>query len=475
MVNKFPNEVLSNIFGHLTTRAQKHRLHNDHLTEIWPIRLVCRRWNAIATNQLFKTLTLYHGEEAAEGGFRSWQYLLNSDAIRDAARRVAIESAPPNNTDGEFGEVENTVWESWLDDGEWPEFTSAIDRIRDLPHLNALEVRFSEHCFPDQASGLIVPETTFTRENTLKRILKAMRRREAGPNMSVLRELVLENLQNTPLREKLTDCLFQNIERLHILIAFEQEDDEEDIPEVSKYGRYLQNRLIPSVAEQLVELTLAAQDYWGAINDEFDGTGLHFPRLKALTLASYVITRHDQLDWVLRQESLISLQLHGCAIASHILVLQPEFADWGVDLPGWKWVNDPPSHGFDFPPMDPHADPGENLLTPGFYVYSLRWDTIFDNIGARLPRLQNFKFTSEPWGTFFRHDGRPNGGALVNRYIAFNEYWRELVFAWLQECSYVEENRLGTPEEILTLTEDTDRRALETLLQTTRERQQRVN
>ncbi|RSL52991.1 hypothetical protein CEP54_010619 [Fusarium duplospermum] len=452
-LNHFPDGVLSNIFSHLITKAQKHRLHDDFIVDIWPVRLVCRRWNVLATPQLFQTLTLFHSEWAANKDFDFWKHMLATDAIRAAARRVAIESAPWDDLD----ERSSWVWEDWRYDNEWPEFTAAIERICDMPHLNALEVRFSSNCVGrDGNQEDPEMELSITRENTLRAVLNAMRKRASRPNTSVIRELVLDNLQHIALPKDITDGLLENIERLHIFTAHE-------------------NTLLPSVAEQLVELTLASPANWGAIPGEFNGKGLRFPQLKSLTLAEYVITRQDQFEWVLSLESLTSLCLHGCTIATHILVLQPEFAFWEVDMRWWKRVADPPE-------LDDEDDvrpayeisTGKRTLTPGFYVHSLRWDAMFDSIRERLPRLQEFRFTKEQWITFFRHSGEANPEALVDRYMAFTQYWCELWSYNLKECGYVEENRPGLPEELLTITEEADRRALEKLLQTTRERRMMV-
>ncbi|KAF4950600.1 hypothetical protein FSARC_13135 [Fusarium sarcochroum] len=366
MSYNIPNEVLSTIFSYLMTDLQKRRLHHDSVTDIWPVRLVCRRWNDLATQQLFQMLPLFHSQETAEEGFSSWQHLLDSSAIRAAARCVAIGTAP---WDDLYGGHDPDVWATWADKGEWPEFTSAIDRICDLPHLNTIEVRFSEYCIGrdgDQSNPDFEPAAT--RKQTLQRVLKAIRQRAADhPNASVIRELVLENLQNMPLPKSLTDGLLQHIQRLHILIATEQHGTEEadiQLRERREYGPYLQGTLLPSVAVQLVELTLC-DVIWGAIPGEFNGKGLHFPRLKTLTLEGYVTTRRDQFDWVLAQKSLSSLRMHSCTIASHCLVLQPDFASWGVDLRGWKWVAEPPDEEELERPsgISYIGPPGEHLLT----------------------------------------------------------------------------------------------------------------
>jgi hypothetical protein len=96
---------------------------------------------------------------------------------------------------------------------------------------------------------------------------------------------------------------------------------------------------LPSVAERLVELTLAGW-LWGAIPVEFNGKGLSFPRLKRLKLDHYIILRQDQFDWVLEQRSLIDLQPYNCKIATHCVVHQDDFEYWGVNLSGWKKLAD---------------------------------------------------------------------------------------------------------------------------------------
>ncbi|KAJ4244221.1 hypothetical protein NW762_014603 [Fusarium torreyae] len=470
MPQDIPNEVLSTIFSYLMDPSQKHRLHHDFIVNIWPVRLVCRKWNNLATQQLFRTLPLYHTEETAEEGFSSWQHLINSSAIRSAARRVTIESAPWDDLDDGR---DLTTWATWADKGEWPEFTSAIDRIRDLPHLNALEVRFSGYCVGragDQSDPRY--ESAATRQQTLQRVLEAMKQRTAdNPMATVIRELVFEGLQNMPLPKSLTDGLLQDIKGLHILIVSEEKETPEaaiHLHEMSQFGPYLQGTFLPSVAEQLVELTIC-DGFWGAIPGEFNGNGLNFPNIKTLTLGGYIISRRDQFDWVLAQQSLTSLSLHSCTIASHCLVLQPDFASWGVDLRGWKWVADPPDEEY----LERSAGisytgtPGKPPITPGWYVKDLRWETIFDSIREKLPNLRAFSFTKELWSTFFRNIGCAHAESMVQRYLGFSQAWCELWEYNMRGCNYVEENRPGKPEELLTLTEVADRRALESLIRTT--------
>ncbi|KAM0549759.1 hypothetical protein ACHAPJ_009197 [Fusarium lateritium] len=135
-LDNIPNEVLGNIFTHLITDQHKLRLHDDSTTDIGLARLVCRRWNTIAAEQLFHTLPLWHSTKTAEQGLSSWHHLVNSSTVRAAARRVIIESVPWRQ---EYRRVAS-VWKRWAEKGEWPECVSAINQICDLPYLNAVEV-----------------------------------------------------------------------------------------------------------------------------------------------------------------------------------------------------------------------------------------------------------------------------------------------------------------------------------------------
>jgi hypothetical protein len=475
-----PNEVLSHIFSFILTDRQKHNLQEDWLIDTWSVRLVCRQWNDLATKHLFHTLALWHNANTVEDEFASWHHMLSSTAIRAAARCVAIETAPPDD----YGGCDVSAWPgSWIEDGDFPEFISAIDRIAELPNLNALEMRFQGLCKGREPrddeyenSQGPQPEPVITRIQTLEAVIKAMRKRAESPNMSIIRELVLENLQNMPLEKDLTSGLLENIERLHIFMTRESYDRPDlYLPEMREFDPYLEKTLLPTVADQLVELTLSGFG-WGAIPGTFNpySSGISLPRLKSLTLDGFIILQPGQVEWMLEQKTLTSLHLHSCTIASHCLVLQPEFSFWDVGLGGWKWVAEVPTdeelERYERHPIPRRPYPKQ--LKPGWYVNTMRWDTVFDNIREKLPGLKDFSFDKQNWLVFFRHFERDvHAEALVNRYLAFAQCWLELsVDYFTVGCNHVQENMPGKPEELLALTEPADRQALNMLLQTTMDR-----
>jgi hypothetical protein len=66
MHSNFPNELLSEVLSYLVTPKQKSRLGNDWLHDIAQARLVCRRWNQVASKHLLSTLVLWHTSNTAD-------------------------------------------------------------------------------------------------------------------------------------------------------------------------------------------------------------------------------------------------------------------------------------------------------------------------------------------------------------------------------------------------------------------------
>jgi hypothetical protein len=342
-----------------------------------------------------------------------------------------------------------------------------------MPYLISLEVDFNPCCLglplPAQRQEIDPPEPTITRIQTLKDVAKAMKRRYAGRNLTPIRELYLINLQNTPLPKNLTDELLEKIQHLHIIFIVEYQFPCESSSATRDERVYQSDmRDFPYYLPQLIEMTLSGW-VWGAIPGEFNGKGLLFPRLKTLSLSGYIILRRDQFDWVLKQESLTSLTLHDCTITTHCLVLQPEFAVWGIDLRGWTRVADVPPHD-DMAPERFFLDhePQATDLEPGWYVNDLRWDSLFDSIRESLTMLQRFAFD---WsgGDPSRTDEMMTDIADMpskKQYFAFvHLIWARLTRPeCFQGCDHVQEGMLGQPAMLLELAEPMDRQALDALL-----------
>ncbi|UZP40643.1 hypothetical protein NXS19_008459 [Fusarium pseudograminearum] len=474
MPPNFPNEVLSKIFSHLLTDNEKHCLDSQHLGDITKVRLVCRLWNELASKHLFRTIALHSDVDTMESWFCHWHHLINSKDVANAARRVAIESG----TEYWQGSCYKGSWPaSWEESGKWPAFVSAIERIYDMPNLDAIEVRFTSCCAgrdtyrqPWGDVEVANPEPIATRLYTLSAVAEAIEKRATRPEMTVIRELVLDNLQNMPLPNTIANSLFRNIQRLHIKILSENngkmhpDEERPDLihcEELRLFPRYLQYELLPSIAHQLVELTISGK-HWGGIPGEFNGKHLWFPKLKTLTLDGWDFVRRDQFNFILQQGTISALHLHNCTIATHCHVQQPDFDRWNVELKGWSKVDTlSPVMGLDL----------ERPLAAGWYENSLRWSTIFDTFSGNFPLLEHFSFDRRPWAVHFRHDDTslfPEQMEL--RYLAFSGRWFEPPRLHYHERSELQKSMPRSAVEKLAKSEKQDRQALEKFLQTIEDR-----
>ncbi|KAF5664850.1 hypothetical protein FDENT_12774 [Fusarium denticulatum] len=443
-MDHIPNEILSHIFSYLLTDKEKHRLREDSIRHVLP------------------------SKNTIEDDFSSWHKVLENGSIKDAVRRVAIETSPIYD----YPDVDHiSSWpESWPRDGHWPEFTSAISRICDMTNLDCLDMRFSLFPASGQLPGL-PHEPSSTRKKTLEIISETLRARESRPGTSIIRELILKCLEDTPLPKDLTDNLLQNIEKLHIALVYG--DDQREKP---GFASYLSGTLLPSVSERLVELTIAGHR-WGSIPAEFNGKGLSFPCLKRLTLEEYIILRQDQFDWVLEQRSLVDLNLYSCKIATHCLVQQPDFEHFGVNLDGWTKLPNPSTDmgQLNYSSMT-HTHLG--LLDSGWYTNDLRWSDMFDCIRQNLPNLRNFNFKCSSWENYF--EGHPTvlNLGMSGRYYTFDEgSWGVMWYRPVEERPFPmewdpfqDEDMPGTPVRFYERAQSADAHALQKLMVATRKR-----
>lgn len=172
---------------------------------------------------LCKRLTLAHTKPKGED-FESWHHSLNMQNAAQQVRRAIIHSTPD---DLELRR-DYEVWQRWEErDGQYPAFEIAINRITELPHLEALELRFSDRCegLTDKHPFSDDVEEAESRINTLKAVFGALDRRAANPNNSAVRSLIIENLQNLPIPSVTESTAFRNVmkdvKELHLSVATE--------------------------------------------------------------------------------------------------------------------------------------------------------------------------------------------------------------------------------------------------------------
>ncbi|KAK0368869.1 hypothetical protein CLIM01_13777 [Colletotrichum limetticola] len=465
-LKEIPNEILNMIIGQLFRLKSPRGPANirEVRKHLLPARLVCRRWNCIATEHLYQTLELTHTGtvNGDETGFEGWNKTLDIEAARNAAERVIIQSCSEKSR--QFGD-----WENWKN-GEYDAFTSAIKRIKQLPNIRAIELHFSEKC-KGRWSNLHNPwndvEPSETRLDTLKAVFEAIRERAVQPNteVSTIQSLTIHNLQNMPHQEFVNSGLFKDvakdIDRLHLLITEEYNEDGPDrdilMEERMEFESHLQRQFLPCFAVNLTALTLNFHECWGTMPGYFDGAGLVFPRLKTLNLGNFVISNNRHFDWVLSQKSLETLRLDSCYIVSHIQVDTEETKEWDLHREDWQRLPKG-SYGIFYDNAELHRFDGT-------------WESTFDKIRNNLPHLKDFRFDRQSYRLHFLHPTRIGTVLHPSRYINFDAGTGPS--PWLTSDSETGEMYFGDYEYSMNRSEETkqgDARAFRDLLSACHER-----
>lgn len=181
-IERLPAEVIGLVLANLVdqlgdVRASGSRTVIDGLCSA---RLVCRQWNALAFPLVFQTVSLVHdyvdidtdiSDESPEDGFFEeesdeedpkyvdqfpvWEAMMDCETIRDVVRRVVIHTAPEyvNNGEEHEGQVWET-WDQWTEHGKWHSFENSIKRIKELPHLTEVTIKFSNQCRGEEAERM---------------------------------------------------------------------------------------------------------------------------------------------------------------------------------------------------------------------------------------------------------------------------------------------------------------------------------
>ncbi len=448
-----PPETLSLVLRKLVEPQNKWNpnspLTYEHLCNA---RLVCRQWHALATPHLFRTVTLDAGPKKGDWSWEDnvWNRMIGSKTVQTVARNVVICSHHSGPTPK--GNGEDTVLEYHNDDNEDDPLAVAINGIAKLPNLQSLQITFGDTCMGDRVYdwgeewGVEADEdyeSITHRLQTLNTVFRAIQKRcaalglgdDSSTRPSTIRSLALKNLQNLPIRDFAASDLYKDIVKdlteLHLLITHEYHehgpDRDLEYPERQTYEPYLQNELLPPLAQQLTSLTLVFKECWGVMPAYFNGAGLAFPALKTLTLGEFVIGHHDQFDWVLAQKSLESLRLDRCFIASHLRVRNDQWDEWSPNIPTHDWHRYPEgSFGFE----------GAQI-----FGFSGTWETVYDRIRQELPKLREFCSVHHPYSHTFDHQGNMGANLSVLRYIVFESGL--CPSPWIQAREYDGEMEFG--------------------------------
>ncbi|KAM5354996.1 hypothetical protein ACJ41O_001642 [Fusarium nematophilum] len=165
-----------------------------------------------------------------DGHFRAWNNTLDLGIARQAARHVIINSTPYHDYGWPVG------WGLRWKGGQYPNFSSIISRIAELPNLRALRVTFSSVCHGFEIDDVSLEDSNIegrsTRISSLKAVFEAMAKHAANPGSSAIRSLTLVHLQNLPIPEITSSDTFKqatkDVDRLHLFIAVERGQREPD-------------------------------------------------------------------------------------------------------------------------------------------------------------------------------------------------------------------------------------------------------
>ncbi|TPX18749.1 uncharacterized protein E0L32_002606 [Thyridium curvatum] len=418
-LDALPSEVLSLILQNLIEiREDENELPDPSLyASLCESRLVCRKWNALATPHLFRTVSLKHDDPGNETGtLDMWREMMDSETVRQAVQHVNIHTAPRELSYGRYSDV----WNDWEVKGEYEDYTESIERINELHHLKSLTLSFSDMCLGVENDRSMeedyeVPET---REATLKAFFKTLQKRsQAGDDLSAIRTLTISNLQNMPVPHITTSDAFRDslkgVQSLHLMIAAEvnEHGPDHDIECVERwtYEPHLQHELLPSLTEQLTTLTLCFTEEWGVAPGYFDGRGLNFPQLKSMHLGRFMIGHHDHFDWILNMSSLTSLRLSSCRVVSHLRLCRDLAQKWELKTHDWEQQ---PRGAFGFAREDDRV-----------YTFDKTWESLFDGIRLRLTKLVDFRMHYPRYSQvhFFHPDLMPVDKELSpDRYIVLD-------------------------------------------------------
>lgn len=196
-------------------------------------------------------------------------------------------------------------------------------------------------------------------------------------NVTTLTSLTILNLPNFPLHithdpKAKFKPLIQGLSELHLsidtMIYNKRQVDLRRIP----YITHLCTDWIQPCASRLTSLSIHMKSYWGiCLKPTLED--LYFPKLRQLTLWSFVFAYGSQFEWLIRHTKLESLSLIGCPI-----VVQMEI--------------EPQTRCLIFDPSRFQGDITKSNL--GFYIWrnALRWAPWLSHIETDLVCLRSFRF-----------------------------------------------------------------------------------
>ncbi|KAK3898701.1 hypothetical protein C8A05DRAFT_37700 [Staphylotrichum tortipilum] len=363
------------------------------------------------------------------------------------------------------------------------DYYRALHSLSGFPNVNDIALRFTSDCvgrgndlgsfcdfylLEDHEHRIHVLDAFFKATAALCRAQRQM----PGGGDQRLSTLTVRNLQNTPDEHVTSSDDFRETIRdmtaLHLQICTEWNDDHAlSRPDMVNFWGHLRSRWLEPLADQLETLTLYWDIDWG-LYPLMDLRGLHFPRLKSLSLGTYVFGVDAQLDWLLSHKTLEHLSLDSCAICTSWNLGPYDDPD---ETPALRFALDNLAVREAYDPKGIHGPPADEWI----FEYHSRWPTYFGRIAKELPALRRFQFGDawDPWG--YKRESEPNpyrdtrfedrhllGGELPGRYVDFmdTDHYEDTGLPGAYNCEESHAARLL----------DGEQKALDELLDVVRER-----
>ncbi|KJK68684.1 hypothetical protein P875_00075797 [Aspergillus parasiticus SU-1] len=338
------------------------------------LRQVCRSLGEIGKEHLFESVTVYATEESCDGFV---DFLENEDG--DCIQSVTKVYLDLSEFEGLYSyDTYNDETSNEPMEKEFRKFVRLFPRLKELPRLRSVVLRFHPDCSEDGDSD--VPHTLGLRSAVMKEFLSAITALPQLPRELAIRDLQNVNESNSDEVERIEKVL-QNLCSLRLNIAnpHNQGNPECDLyhDEIHTFFSALPSFWLKPALQNLEHLTIYSSHYFGYY-PKLDLRGVHFPRLRTLALGNYTFVHDSQLDWILsHRDTLTELYLDDCAIL------------WAVapfDKDKERTYLDPDSY-------TTHS----GLVGHGYATYDKRWHHYFKTL-QELSHLRHFRYGhSEYW------------------------------------------------------------------------------
>ncbi|KAF9888943.1 hypothetical protein FE257_008112 [Aspergillus nanangensis] len=337
------------------------------------LRQTCRTVRPATTAALFHTVRLFPDDESAD----RMERLLADPQLRKLPRKIYINTIEEDLDQDDADQQEKC---------EWPQrWKTLLPRVKEFSNLQSAVLRFDqnygaeakywENCYPQNP--------TF-RFRALDRFFEIVASLNLPLKELGIRHLQVDNPRSDKTRENLTKVL-SSLETLRLTIVSEYSSaaPEHDIerPEPHKFYQELPSLWLAPAANSLQHLSLVGREYFG-FYPKLDLSGIHFPRLKSLSLGNFTFSDDSQIDWILSHaDTLEELYLDDCIILYDVAIYDSNLHRCAISKDE----------------TESRVDDSQYSGRKHFRAWDRRWHHIFTTFAEKLPNLRRFVMGSSGW------------------------------------------------------------------------------